>query len=154
MKNQVNVFIYGRNYPMLTDETEEYTQRLCDTLNTRMQQLRAQKPSISIQDAAAVISLECVDELVKKSQTERNIRTQISAYAEDASDSRAQMEQLQKENNALKERVRQLEAEVKLRAQLAAEDSARSSYGDSTARTAGTQSFTRTDNTSKSGGKR
>ena len=82
MKNKVTVNIYGRSYPMMTDESEEYTQRLANTLNERMKALQEAKRTLSIQDAAAIISLECLDELVKNKQTEKNIRTQISAYVE------------------------------------------------------------------------
>ncbi len=122
MKNRVTVEIYGRSYPMTTDESPEYTEKLAATLNERFEKLRAQKRSISIQDAAAVISLECLDELVKNKQTEHNIRTQISAYAEDASESRAEIEKLNKEIARLNERIQQLEREIKLRHQFAADE--------------------------------
>lgn len=118
---------------MKTDETLEYTERLAGILNGRFMKLREQKPSLSIQDAAAVISLECLDELVKNKQTEQNIRTQISAYAEDANESRAEVERLSKEVEKLNERIRQLEREVKLRASFeedkTAEQIVRSSIG-------------------------
>ena len=115
MKKEVTVNIYGRSYPMLTDEADEYTERLANMLNERMAHLKTQKKTLSLQDAAAIISLECVDELIKNKETEYNIRTQISAYAEDASESRAKAEKLQKENEQLKEKVRQLESEIRLR---------------------------------------
>lgn len=123
MKNQVTVNIYGRSYPMVTDESTEYTERLANTLNERMKSLKAAKKTLSVQDAAAIISLECLDELVKNKQTEQNIRTQISAYVEDANDSRAEVEKLQKENAQLKERIRQLESEIRLRMQFAGDES-------------------------------
>lgn len=138
MKNQVTVNIYGRSYPMVTDESTEYTDRLANTLNDRMQSLKAQKRTLSVQDAAAIISLECLDELVKNKQTEQNIRTQISAYAEDANDCRAELEKLKKENERLKERVRQLESEIKLRMQFKSDDSAAERIvGSSAAKTLG-----------------
>jgi cell division protein ZapA len=123
MKNQVTVTIYGKSYPMLTDESREYTDRLANTLNNRMAELKEQKRSLSVQDAAAIISLECLDELIKNKQTEQNIRTQIGAYVEDANESRTALEKAQKENAQLKERIRQLESEIKLRMQFAGEES-------------------------------
>ena len=124
MKNQVTVNIYGRSYPMVTEESPEYTERIAGILNDRFAKLREQKKSLSIQDAAAIISLECIDELVKNKQTEQNIRTQISAYAEDANTSRAEVDKLNKEIEKLRERVRQLESEVKLRASFEEDNSA------------------------------
>lgn len=122
-QNQVTVRIYGRSYTMLTNESAEYTDKLCEALNNRMEALKQQKKSISVQDAAAVISLECLDELVKNKKTEQNIRTQISAYAEDAAESRAEAEKLRKEVDRLTRKVEQLEREVKLRMQFKADDS-------------------------------
>lgn len=124
MKNQITVNIYGRSYPMITDESPEYTERLAGILNSRFLKLREQKATLSIQDAAAIISLECIDELVKNKQTEQNIRTQLSAYAEDANESRAEVEKLNHEIEKLNERIRQLEREIKLRAAFAEDKSA------------------------------
>ncbi|SDA15597.1 cell division protein ZapA [Ruminococcus sp. YE71] len=124
MKNNVTVNIYGRSYPMVTEETPEYTEKLAATLNDRFSRLREMKPSLSIQDAAAIISLECLDELIKNKQTEQNIRTQISAYADDANESRAEVEKLHKEIERLNERIRQLESEIKLRTAFAEETTA------------------------------
>ena len=133
MKNNITVNIYGRSYPMMTEETPEYTEKLASALNERFQRLREQKSTLSIQDAAAIISLECLDELVKNKQTEQNIRTQISAYADDANESRAEVEKLRREVDKLNERIRQLESEIKLRAAFAEESTAdqivRSSIG-------------------------
>jgi cell division protein ZapA (FtsZ GTPase activity inhibitor) len=122
---------------MVTDESAEYTDRLANTLNERMQSLKAAKKTLSVQDAAAIISLECLDELVKNKQTEQNIRTQISAYVEDANDSRGELEKVKKENEQLKERIRQLESEIKLRMQFAGDDKAAEQIIGSAARTLG-----------------
>ena len=121
-RKQVTVNIYGRSYTMLTDEPDGQTERIAAALNERMKRLRAQKSSLSLQDAAAIISLECMEQLVNTKQTEQNIRTQISAYAEEAELSRGETEKLKKEVEKLRERVRQLESERKLRESFAAEE--------------------------------
>ena len=122
-RRQVTVNIYGRSYTMLTDEPEGQTERIAAALNERMKRLRAQKSSLSLQDAAAIISLECMEQLVNTKQAEQNIRTQISAYAEEAEYSRGESDKLRKEIERLKERVRQLEQEKKLRESFANDDS-------------------------------
>jgi cell division protein ZapA len=123
MKNKVTVSIYGRTYQMLSSEDQDYTDRIADALNQRMAKLREAKPSISVQDAAAVISLECFDELVGNKQTEQNLRTQVTAYAEEADGLRTEKEALEQENAKLKERIRQLESEIRLRMQFAGDES-------------------------------
>ena len=121
-RKQVTVNIYGRSYTMLTDEPDGQTERIAAALNERMKRLRAQKSSLSLQDAAAIISLECMEQLVNTKQAEQNIRTQISAYAEEAELSRGETDKLKKEIEKLRERVRQLESEIKLRQSFAAEE--------------------------------
>lgn len=123
-RNKVTVNIYGRSFTMMTDESPEQTEKIAAALNERMKRLRAQKSSLSMQDAAAIISLECMEQLVNTKQTEQNIRTQIGAYAEEAELSRGETDKLKKEIARLNERIRQLEQEVKLRASFAAEDNA------------------------------
>ncbi|MCR5123037.1 MAG: cell division protein ZapA [Ruminococcus sp.] len=121
-RNQVTVNIYGRSYTMLTDEPAGQTEKIAAALNERMKRLREQKSSLSLQDAAAIISLECMEQLINTKQAEQNIRTQISAYAEEAEYSRGESEKLKKEVERLKERVRQLEQERELRGSFAAEE--------------------------------
>lgn len=110
-RNEVTVYIFGKNYTMLTDEPAEQTEKIAAALNDRMKKLRDQKSSLSIQDAAAIIALECMEQLVNTKQTEQNIRTQISAYAEEAELCRSETEKLRKEVERLKEQIKQLEEE-------------------------------------------
>ena len=121
-RNKVVVNIYGRSFTMLTDESPEQTEKIAAALNERMKRLREQKGSLNMQDAAAIISLECMEQLVNTKQAEQNIRTQIGAYAEEAETSRGEAEKLRKEIAGLKERIRQLEQQIKLRESFAAEE--------------------------------
>lgn len=118
MKNEVTVKIYNREYRLVTDETREYTDKLAGGLNKKMADLLKAKPSLSLQDAAALIALECYDELVKARQNVENIRSQIKDYVDDAGEAREQADDAQKELRALRDKVAQLEREVKLRKSL------------------------------------
>lgn len=115
MKNEITVKIYNREYRLITDETREHTDKLAGGLNRRMAELLKAKPTLSVQDAAALISLECCDELVKARQSIENIRSQIKDYVDDAGNARQQADDAQKELRTLRERVAQLEKEVRLR---------------------------------------
>lgn len=113
-RNQVVVNIYGRSFNMLTDESPEQTEKIAVALNERMKRLREQKQSLSMQDAAAIISLECMEQLINTKQAEQNIRTQIGAYAEEAEISRGETEKLKQEIERLNERIKQLEQQITL----------------------------------------
>ncbi len=121
MKNEVTVKIFNREFHLLTDETKEYTDRLAAELNRKMAELLKAKPTLSLQDAAALICLECCDELSKARQNIENIRSQIKDYVDDAGEARSAADEAQKELRTLRERVAQLEKEVKLRKSFADE---------------------------------
>ncbi|WP_124100291.1 cell division protein ZapA [Ruminococcus sp. Marseille-P6503] len=121
MKNEVTVKIFNREFRLLTDETKEYTDRLASELNRKMAELIKAKPTLSLQDAAALICLECCDELTKARQSIENIRSQIKDYVDDAGEARTAADEAQKELRTLRERVAQLEKEVKLRKSFAEE---------------------------------
>lgn len=137
MKNQVTVNIYGRSYQMLTGDNQEYTDLLAGNLNKRFDELKESKSNISVQDAAAFISLDLLDELVKNKQTEQNLRTQVTAYVEDAEELRTKNAKLEKEVAQLKERVRQLESQIKLRSAFAEETTAEQIIGNSISKALG-----------------
>lgn len=115
MKNEINVKIFNREYHLISDESKEYTDKLAAGLNSKMAELLKAKPSLSIQDAAALIALEYADELFKARQSVENIRSQIKDYVDDAGSARQQADDAQKEIRELREKVTQLEKEVKLR---------------------------------------
>ncbi len=121
MKKEVTVKIFNKEFRLLTDETKEYTDRLAAKLNRKMSQLLKAKPSLSLQDAAALISLEYCDELSKAREDIENIRSQLKDYADEAAKARSAADEAQKELKELREKNQRLEKEVKLRKSFADE---------------------------------
>lgn len=113
MKNEITVRLFNRDYRLMTDETKEYTDNLARDLNERMSELLQSKLTMSIQDAAALIALECYDELVKSRENVNRIRTQVKDYIDDASQAKSKAEAAQNEVAKLHERVAQLENALK-----------------------------------------
>lgn len=113
MKNEVTVRIFNREYRLLTDETKEYTDKLAKELNEKMSGILQSKLTLSVQDAAALIALECYDELVKSRENIDKIRNQVKDYIEDASQAKSKAESAQNEVSKLHERVAQLENMLK-----------------------------------------
>lgn len=115
MKQEVKVKIFNKEYRLLTDETAEYTNELAAALNHRLEDLLKGKSTLSAQDGAALIALEACDDLYKTRSNLENIRSQIKVYFDDATKAKARAEAAEKENAQLKERVEQLQKELKLR---------------------------------------
>ncbi|MGN1113701.1 MAG: cell division protein ZapA [Oscillospiraceae bacterium] len=109
MDNLINVKLFNRQYCLKTDETKEYTEQLVKELNERMSEMLQSKLTMSVQDAAALIALECYEGLKKAKENEDRIRSEVHDYAEDASQAKAKAESAQQEVQNLQERVAQLE---------------------------------------------
>lgn len=121
MKNELTVKIFNKEYRLISDESQEYTDKLAKELNHRMSQLMNSKTMMSHQDAAALIALETYDELVKARESIENIRSQIKDYADDAVKQKARADEAASQTEALRERIAQLEKEVKLRTKLSSD---------------------------------
>ncbi|MBR6046428.1 MAG: cell division protein ZapA [Ruminococcus sp.] len=122
MKQEVTVKIFNREYKLLTDESKEYTAELAAALNHRLEDLLKGKSTLTVQDGAALIALEACDDLYKTRTNLENIRSQIKVYFDDAANAKARAEAAEKEAAALKERIAQLEKEIKLRKSFAPDD--------------------------------
>ncbi len=129
MKNELTVKIFNKEYRLISDESQEYTDKLAKELNRRMSQLLNSKTMMSHQDAAALIALETYDELFKARESVENIRSQIKSYADEAGEQKTKADEAAAQVEALKEKVAQLEKEVKLRTKLSS-DKDKSSAND------------------------
>ena len=105
MKNKLKVNIYNRTYNLLSEESQEYTNKLALVINAKIKGMMKAIPSLSVQDAAVLTALDCLDELSKANQNIENIRTQIKDYVDDAGRARSQADEAQKE-------IRELQAKV------------------------------------------
>ena len=100
MKNKLKVNIYNRTYNLLSEESQEYTNKLALVINSKIKGMMKAIPSLSVQDAAVLTALDCLDELSKANQNIENIRTQIKDYVDDAGRARSQADEAQKVINA------------------------------------------------------
>lgn len=122
MKHEVTVRLFNRDYNLITEESKEYTNQLAAALNRRMEEMTGGKSTLSVQDAAALIALETFDTLHKLRVNQENIRSQIKVYFDDANQAKARAEAAEKENAELKQKLEQLQKEIKLRKSFAPEE--------------------------------
>lgn len=118
MKTEVTVKIFNREYHLMTDETKEYTDRIADDLNAKMTAVLEGKTTLSAQDAAALVALECYDEMVKAKEEADKMRISIKGYADESAAAKSKADEAQREVERLKSKVEQMERELKLRKEL------------------------------------
>lgn len=121
MENVVKVRIFGKEYFLTTEESESYAQKLAMLLNQKLEKTVKGVPSISKLDAAVLVALDCVDEAYKSSSNIENIRSQIKKYADDASQATVKADELKRENDELKSKIKKLEKELAVRKALTSE---------------------------------
>ena len=105
MKNKLKVNIYNRTYNLLSEESQEYTNKLALVINSKIKGMMK----------AMLTALDCLDELSKANQNIENIRTQIKDYVDDAGRARSQADEAQKEIRELQAKVHDLEEQLEAR---------------------------------------
>lgn len=122
MANTYKVLIMGKEYTLTSEDNKDYTEKLAAALDKRIKDMRAKFTSLSITDCAVLTALDCMDELGQSNRNIDNIRTQIKDYVDDAGRARSQAAAAQRENKALRDRVEQLEKELRERTNFDAMD--------------------------------
>ncbi len=115
MKDKLKIKVFGRNYTLMSDETQAYTDKIASTLDNKLRQILKANPSLSITDAAVLASLEAYDELTKARSNIENIRSQIKGYVDEASRSKNDADNCRKRIFELERQVKALEDELEKR---------------------------------------
>ena len=107
--NTYKIKIFNRELNITTDQTLEYTQALADKLNQKLSELTQGVGNLTLNDAAVLVSLDCLDRAVKSEESAQSIRHQIKEYADDASQARQKVLECENEIAKLNQRIKELE---------------------------------------------
>lgn len=116
-KNNVTVTVWGTEYTVVAEESEEYIKSIAAAVDKEMEQVSSAFPRLSAAMVAVLAAINFCDSYTKAQQSADNLRAQIKAYLEDASKARAELnetkrqmammsneiEALKRKNNAKKE---------------------------------------------------
>lgn len=113
MENKrVEVKINNVEYTLLTNEPEEYVQRVALLVNKRMTQLMEGNQQLSTAMAAVLTSINIADELLKNEDVMENLRVELKRYVETAQESGRELEEKKLEVEKLKEDMHKLQIEL------------------------------------------
>lgn len=113
MENKrVEVKINNVEYTLVTNEPEEYVQRVALLVNKRMLQLKEGNKQLSTAMAAVLTSINIADELLKNESVLDNIRVELKRYMEEAQASGEELEAKKLEVEKLKEDMHKLQIEL------------------------------------------
>ena len=91
-KNKVTVKIYGTDYTILTEDSEEYLLELAYELDSDMKRLCQRSTRITATTAAVLSALDYLDKKNKEVETSDRMRLQINDYIQDTAKARIELD--------------------------------------------------------------
>ena len=107
--NKVKVVICGKEYTLHTDEEPSYVYALARKLEKNIAEIVGGNFNISVYSASVMIALSTLDEMNHCNEDNDNLRTQLKAYADEASKARLERDRALREIETLRNRIAELE---------------------------------------------
>ena len=110
--NRYEVKINNVEYSLISNETEEYVQRVALLVNKKMNQIIEANPQLSTAMAAVLASLNLADEYLKNEAVLDHLRVEINKYMDEAKSLKTELEEKKLEVEKLKEDVHRLQIDI------------------------------------------
>ena len=113
MENKrVEVKINGVEYVLVTNEPEEYVQRVALLVNKRMGQILEGNKTLSTAMTAVLTAINIADDLLKSEEANDSLREELTHYTENSRTAGSELEQKKLEVEKLKEDMHKLQIEL------------------------------------------
>ena len=110
--NRIKIILAGKEYTIQTEESGSYVKQLAESLNKKIEEFMQANESVSMTSASMLVALGLMDDCIKASSDKDNLRKQGIDYLEEATRSRTEITELQKELDALREKNAMLEMKL------------------------------------------
>ena len=104
-KNKIKVKVCGTEFNILSEDNEEYTQKIASVVDRKMKQTLETNPRVSISNIAILTALEFCDLSKKLADQTENMKNQLNEYLEEAQNARKETEKLRSEIETLRQRL-------------------------------------------------
>lgn len=109
---KVEVKINNIEYTLVTNETEEYVQRVALLVNKRMNQISEGAPQLSTAMKAVLTAVNLADDCLKNEEITDILRVELKGYMEEAKGLGSELEAKRLEVEKLREDVHKLQIEL------------------------------------------
>lgn len=109
---KVEVKINNMEYTIVSNESEEYVQRVALLVNKKISEVKAQEKQLSTAMLAVMAAMNLADELLKSDMTVDNLRNEMGNYMDEAQKNGSELERKKLEVETLKEDLHKLEIEL------------------------------------------
>ena len=106
MINRVKIEILGAAYTIATPEPEEYVLSLAEEMNRQLKSLTDADPKLTPNAALVLCCMGYADMFKKSEKAADNMRGQITDYLDDASQARAELDNVKRELERLRKNHR------------------------------------------------
>lgn len=110
--NKIKINLSGKEYTIQTDESVTYVKQLAEALDSKIEEFMGQNDTISVTSACMLVALGLVDDCIKASSDKDNLRKQVIDYLEEATKARAEISELRREIDALREQNEMLNVKL------------------------------------------
>ncbi len=112
METKTDVKINGMEYTVVSNEPEEYVQRVALLVNKKISEVKNSNGRLSTAMLAVMAGMNLADELLKCEETAGRLRAEMTEYMDDAKRNSAELEEKKLEVETLKEDMHKLEIEL------------------------------------------
>ncbi len=109
---RVEVKINNVEYTLITNEPEEYVQRVAVLVNKRMARIQEGNKQLSTAMTAVLAAINIGDELLKNEEVMDNLRKELNQYMREAQANKEVLEDKRLEVEKLKEDMHKLQIEL------------------------------------------
>lgn len=109
---KVEVKINNMEYTLVSNEPEEYVQRVALLVNKRMNQITEGNPQLSTAMKAVLAAVNIADDYLKSEEVLDNLRTELKGYMEESKGLGTELEAKKLEVEKLREDVHKLQIEL------------------------------------------
>lgn len=111
-KNRTDVYICNKKYTLESDESSEFIMGVSRVVDKKFQEIFERDESVSLVDAAILVSLELVTENVKMASKLDEMKKQIKSYFEENDKVKNKILTMSKKMEELFDQNKKLQAEV------------------------------------------
>ncbi len=113
MENKrVEVKINNVEYMLVTNEPEEYVQKVALLVNKRMAQIQEGNKHLSTAMTAVLTAINIADELLKNEEAQDKLRDELARYTEESGAALEELAARRQETERLKEDMHKLQIEL------------------------------------------
>lgn len=102
------IFVGGKRFTIITDESEAYMERIVDRVETKLRSVGTANPKLDKDAVAILASLDYCDEENKLRTRLEEIKEQIKDYVEEITTLNEEVSSLKEENKTLKNKINEM----------------------------------------------